>query len=303
MKKILFTRDFKYPTGGHVTVRDYFIHSLNHPGLDPYLYFTPGSKYATDDTWQEIPQERIVKELAPENYDLFFVGGRDWLFLPAALENKKVIHTVQDFRFAQKAEFQAYLKRPAYRICNSQELYEAIARHITGVAVVISGGIDFELFNANEEKKPNSILIWGRKNVEFAARLFEELKKRGLAAQLLVDSLPRKEFAELLQRSDIFIPLLAKKEGAPRPPLEGMASRCVVICSDAEGNRSYCLDGQTCLLPRSESLEDYLAAIQQLADDSELKERIRHYGYKMSQRYTLAEQRRRYYDFLDEYLL
>ena len=50
MPRILFVRDFK-PTkdgrirtsGGHIKVRDYFMHCLQHPELEPYLYFTPRS--------------------------------------------------------------------------------------------------------------------------------------------------------------------------------------------------------------------------------------------------------------------
>jgi glycosyltransferase involved in cell wall biosynthesis len=303
VQKILFTRDFKYSTGGHVTVRDYFIHSLNHPRLAPYIYFTLESKYAGSETWQDISEERIVKELALQDYDLLFVGGKDWRFLPFDLGNKKVINVIQHVKHAKEAELRSYLKRPAYRICNSQEVYEAIAPYATGVTVVINNGVDFELFIENGEKKPNSILIWGLKNIELATMLFEELRKRNLDVQLLVECLPRKDFAKLLHQTDIFVTLPHRTEGAYRPPLEGMACRCIVVCPDAQGNRSYCLDDQTCLQPRYDDLEGYLAMIQRLLQDEELKERIRRNGYEMSQKYSLEEQRRQYYRFLDEYIL
>jgi len=303
IKKILFTRNFKYPTGGHVTVRDFFLHSLNDSRLDPFIYFTPNSKYEADETWQTIPKEKIVKELVPEDYDLFFVGGKDWRFLPGDFGNKKVINAIQGVRHATEPELRAYLDRPAYRICNSQEVYEAVAPFVNGVAVVISNGVDTTLFNVRGGKKTNSILIWGKKNPELAVRLFEELKRGNVDVQLLVDSLPRKEFARLLHATDIFLTLPAKIEGAHRPPLEGMACRCAVVCSDAIGNRSYCKDGQTCLQPRYGDFDEHLAAIQRLLHDERLKEKIRRHGHEMSQRYGMEEQRRQYYRFLDEYIL
>jgi len=303
VQRILFTRNFKYPTGGDVTVRDYFIHSLNHPKLDPYIYFTPDSKYASSDIWENIPKERVVKELAPDDYDLLFVGGKNWRFLPPNLGNKKVINVIQGVRHAKVPELRSYLQRPAYRICNSQEVYEAVAPFTYGVTEVINTAVDFELFNGNAEKKPNSILIWGKKNPELASGLFEALKKQNLDVQLLVDSLPRREFAKLLYQADIFVTLPVQIEGAHRPPLEGMACRCVVVCSDAIGNRSYCIDGQTCLQPRYDDLDEHLAMIQRLLHDEALKERIRCNGYEMSQKYTLEEQRRRYYQFLEKYIL
>jgi glycosyltransferase involved in cell wall biosynthesis len=302
-QKILFTRNFKYPTGGHVTVRDFFIHSLRHPRLDAFLYFTPQSKYGADKTWQDIPCERIVNELAPDDYDLLFVGGKDWRFLPGVLGHKKVINAIQGVRHATEPELRSYLGRPAYRICNSPEVYEAVAPFVNGVAVVINNGVDTTLFNHRAEKKTNSILIWGKKNPALAARLFEALKRWHVDVQLLVDSLPRQEFAQLLQAADIFVTLPVPIEGAHRPPLEGMACRCAVVCADAIGNRSYCIDGQTCLQPRHGDFDGHLAAIQRLLHDERLKERIRRHGHEMSQRYGMEEQRRQYYRFLDEYIL
>jgi glycosyltransferase involved in cell wall biosynthesis len=303
IKKILFTRNFKYPTGGHVTVRDFFVHSLEHPQLDAFIYFTPNSKYEADETWQNIPQEKIVKEFVPNDYDLFFVGGKDWRFLPDNFGDKKVINAIQGVRHATVPELRSYLARPAYRICNSQEVYEAVAPFVNGDAVVINNGVDCALFNHRAEKKANSILIWGKKNPELAVRLFEELQQWHVDVQLLCDSRPRQEFARLLRVSDIFVTLPVQIEGAHRPPLEGMACRCVVVCSDAIGNRSYCLDGQTCLQPRYGDLDEHLAAIQRLLNNEQLKEKIRRNGYEMSRRYSMEEQRRQYYLFLDKYIL
>ena len=303
MKKILFTRNFQYPTGGHVTVRDYFMHSLNHPEIDPYIYFTPESKYAGSETWQNVPQERIVKEFVPEDYDLFFVGGKDWRFLPFDFGRKKVINIIQGIKHAKEAELRSYLKRPAYRICNSHEVHEAILPFISGVAEVIHNAVDFTLFHGHGRKNPNSVLIWGLKNIELADQLYQELKKNVNKVRLLIEILPQKEFAKCLQHTDILVALPSQVEGFYKPALEGMASRCAVICADAIGNRCHCIDMETCLQPKSNDFEVHILKIRMLLDNSELKEKIRYRGYEMSQKFTLDEQRRRYYQFLEKYIL
>lgn len=311
MQKILFLRRFKKTppgqirtSGTHIKIRDYFLHCLHHPRLDPYLYFTPDSDLEAGDVWQEIPQERIVRTIELATYDLLFLTGRDWRFLPRKLPGKQVINLLQSLEQceSQHPAFR-YLKRPAYRICVSPAIRETIMPHANGPAVVINYGIPLELFAPGPQKIPGSIAIWAKKNPAFGTRLAEALGSRGHPNRLMVDFLPRTEFARVLAESDILIALSQFPEGFYLPALEGMASGCAVVCADAVGNRGFCLNRETCMMPKFDDLDDYLRMIELLLEDAELRERIRRGGLKMAATYTMEKERENFYRFLDQHIL
>jgi len=72
-----------------------------------------------------------------------------------------------------------------------------------------------------------------------------------------------------MARARVTVHLPAKVEGAYLPALESMALGALVVCPDCLGNRSFCRDGETCLVPvRSEEaiLEAACAALGESAD-------------------------------------
>lgn len=304
MRKILFVRKFKKLSGGQIKVREYFEHCLQHPELEPFVYFTPDSNFAQSPLWRELPAERIVRELAPENYDALFLAGKDWDLLPENLGGVKIINLVQHVKHAEAGNDRfAYLARPAYRICVSQEVCDAIAPHVNGPLRFIPNGVSLDLFRSKAEKARNAILIWARKNPALGRRLHETLLSRGLGSSLLVDYLPREKFAEALQRANIFVALTNSTEGFYLPALEGMASGCAVVCADAVGNRSFCVHEQTCLMPKWGEYEEHLAMIERLVHDEGLKETLRRNGISRAQTFSLQNERARFYDFLAEHIV
>ena len=52
------------------------------------------------------------------------------------------------------------------------------------------------------------------------------------------------EVNRLLNEATVFVADLAPRGFCP-PPLEAMAAGCPVVCTDAHGNRDYCVDGRT----------------------------------------------------------
>ena len=302
MLRMLFIRDFKHRTGGHVTVRDYFLHSLAHPGLDPYVYFTPSSNMDGNDLWRDLPRSRFVSELRPKDYDLLFIGGDDWELLPPDLGQARVINVILHVRHATQRRRRVHLSRPALRICNSLEVQQAIAPLVTGVSEVIPNAVDFGLFRSDLPKDEGYVLIWGEKNPELANRLFASLAAKGHRADLLLHSVERRAFASQLSQADIALTLPNATEGFYRPALEAMACRCAVVCSDAAGNRAYAVNDETCLQPPYGDFEQHLAAIEALLGDRELRERLRERGFSKSREFTLEAQRRRYYDFLERHV-
>jgi len=308
MPAILFLTSFFHFSGGQVKVRDYFRHCLEHPRLDPYLYFTPKfhEQYAGADVWRDIPETRIVREVELERYPVLFVTAKDWKYLPkhVPLDGKAVINFHQSLNEAQPGSRTfRYLAKPAARICTSAEVYAAVAPHMNGVAAVVPPGIPLDLFGQEGARRPGSVLIWGSKNPERAQRLHDTLAERGHDVTLRLAHASREEFAALLREHDCFVGCTLSMEGFYLPALEAMASGCAVICDDAAGNRAFCIDGETCLLLQRDDLEGHVAAVERLLGDSDLRERLRRQGREVAARYSLEDERVRFYRFLDEHVL
>lgn len=305
MKKILFLRDLKKIHGGHIKFRDYFLHALKHPGVDSYVYFTPDSIPQGGDLYAEAPRDRFVAQMQIDDYDAVFIaGGKNWKMLPENLNGTKIINLIQDFDNADPEDAQfANLKRKALRICVSEQVYDAVAPHAAGETVMIKYGIPLDVFSDKTEKRPNSIFIWARKNKTLGKSLALELQKRDHDVTLLKDFVPRTEFARILGESDIFVALCFAREGFYLPALEGMARRCAVLCSDAIGNRSFCVHHETCLMPEHDHFDSHLAMIEQLLADADLKTRLQQRGYEMAQTYAMHHERENLHRVLDEYVV
>jgi len=297
MKTVLFVRRYKRIAGGHVKVRDYFRHCQAHPSLDPYIFFAPDSSYRNDALWNDIPAHKIVKECRPSAYDLLFVAGLDWEILPE-LKGRRVINLVQHVRHGdpQDPRF-LFLAQRASRICVSRQVLEAIQSHARGETIVINNGLPLDLFRTELEKH-DTVLIWAIKNPGFGAELAKELQ--GLDVRLVTHRLPREELARQMRESDLLVSLPNRTEGFYLPALEAMAARCVVVCSDAVGNRDFCIDGETCLMPAYGDLQGHVVAIRRLFAEQELREKIRRNGFAMAQSYSLEAEREAFYSFLKE---
>ncbi|NUO82082.1 glycosyltransferase family 4 protein [candidate division KSB1 bacterium] len=302
--KILFIRKFKKPSGGQFKVRDYFRHCLAHPQLEPHLYLMPDSDESEARAfWDFVPHENFAEILALEHYDLLFLAGRDWEYVPTMPRRMRVINYIQHVKHAERGDkrFQ-YLSRPAWRVCVSEEVAAAIAPHAAGEIHVIKNGIPLEMFSTAGAKHENSIFIWARKNPALGQRLFETLQARGLRVELLIDLIPREEFAGRLQRSEVFVALPHETEGFYLPALEAMAAGCAVICSDAVGNRGFCKHEDTCLMPAYNDEAAHLRMIEHLLIDSALRTALRRNGKNMAQEYSLAREREAFYGLVDSLL-
>lgn len=311
MLRILFPRDFKETTDGkirtsgdHVKVRDYFEHALAHPELDPYFYFTPRSDYETSDVWDGVPPKRIVRELDATAYDLFFVTGKEWKLLPRDIAGERLIQYVQSIRQCEpEHKLFRYFKRRAHRICTSDEVAAMTAPHIDGEPVVIPDGIPLDIFRPGGERRPRSVVIWGRKQPEMAEGLARALTKRGFTVDLLIDYLPRREFARRLAASEIAITLAARTEGFFLPALEAMACGTAVVCADSLGNRSFCIEGETCLMPPRGNIAAHAAAAERIAEDRPFADAMRTRALEMAQSFSLERERAAFHSFITERVL
>ena len=76
----------------------------------------------------------------------------------------------------------------------------------------------------------------------------------------------------LLNQAAVFVQT-STHEGFCLPPLEAMAAGGAVVCTDAHGNRDFCVDGVNCLMPEP-AVESVSGAIGRLLADPELRRRL-----------------------------
>ena len=70
---------------------------------------------------------------------------------------------------------------------------------------------------------------------------------------------------ELFNQATVFVQT-STHEGFCLPPLEAMATGGAVVCTDAHGNRDFCVDGGNCLIPEP-TVESVSGAIGRLLAD------------------------------------
>ncbi|MEA2719682.1 MAG: hypothetical protein QOJ39_1546 [Candidatus Eremiobacteraeota bacterium] len=299
MKRVLFVRTFVRPTGGNVTVRDFFGHALAYPRFDTRIWFAPGSQHAESDLWSDLSPQVVEADPRWDDYDLVVVNGKDWRLLPRSGGRFRVVHVVQHLGYAADEELRGYLARPAVRICISPAVEESIRPYAVGPIVLIPNGVDTKLFHDDTTLRAGSVLIWAGKAPALGTAIARRLARGGVDSDVIVDWLPRTQFAARLRAADVFVALPLAAEGFYRPALEAMACGCAVVCSDALGNRGHCVPGETCVQPPYADAEAHAQAVLQLLADAGLRERIRTGGRAVAERFNLASEREQLHAVFD----
>jgi GT2 family glycosyltransferase/glycosyltransferase involved in cell wall biosynthesis len=99
-----------------------------------------------------------------------------------------------------------------------------------------------------------------------------------------VDSPSDARVNELFNEASVFVQT-SSHEGFALPPLEAMATGGAVVCTDAHGNRDFCIDGENCLMPDADP-SAVSAAIARLLDDPELRARLGRAGVETARKYS-----------------
>jgi GT2 family glycosyltransferase len=74
-------------------------------------------------------------------------------------------------------------------------------------------------------------------------------------------------------------------EGFCLPALESMATGGAVVCTDAHGNRDFCVDGVNCLIP-DQTVESVRGALARVLSDPALRERLGRAGIETAKDYA-----------------
>lgn len=283
---LLFRRHFRCLTGGHLKVLHYLQHAEGSQAYRPGVHLVPGSRRGRENPFGGDPA-KIVRAWRPREAAALFVAGLDWEAVPADLRIP-VVNLVQHVRHADPGDPRhGFLVRRAVRICVSPEVADAIQATglVNGPVVTIPNGIDVvdhvpdgDVSNALGERH-TGLLVAGWKEPERTRRVAALLRGRGAAPEVIDRQIPRGEFLRRLAAAGTVVLLPHSREGCFLPALEAFALGCLVVCPDCVGNRGFCRDGDTCLVPPGDPEAIAAAGLAAMAlpapDRSRIVERAR----------------------------
>lgn len=99
-----------------------------------------------------------------------------------------------------------------------------------------------------------------------------------------VESPSDEQVNELFNQAAVFVQT-STHEGFALPPLEAMATGGAVVCTDAHGNRDFCVNGENCLMPEPNPAA-VSAALERVLADPELRERLGSAGIQTAREYS-----------------
>ncbi len=199
--------------------------------------------------------------------------------------------------------------RPEFRYMTISAWNRERLRELGLDAELIPPGIDLETFRplAGAQRRSDMVLALGRSNplknlpltidgwkelgAGAAAGSTPELCLFGIEPELATEERMRYVLApddeqvnELFNEATVFVQT-STHEGFALPPLEAMATGGAVVCTDAHGNRDFCVDGENCLMPEPNAAA-VGEALRRLLEDPELRERLGRAGIETAQAYT-----------------
>ena len=302
MRKLLFHRDFRGLTGGHLKVWDYFNHTKESAFFEPEIYLSPSSLRNEANPWIA-SGEQVLNQWNPGEADALFLAGLDWLAVPEDCD-KPVINLVQGLRHALPEDPRyAFLRRRASRICVSQQVAEAIVStgQVNGPVVTISNGLNLANLPVPAKKRDIPVLIAGYKEPNFAEFLSDSLRTSGIPAFCLTRKLPRSEYLSLVIRSQVtvFLPNRLLGEGVYLPALEGMALGTLVVCPDCVGNRDFCIHGNNCFMPEYSTNALSAACLEALNSDAAQINSLQKNSRLMAELHDMEAEKKSYFGVLE----
>lgn len=287
-KTVLFVRNYNSFRGGHLKILDCLEHVRSSPAYRAQLFVTAES---TDHPWRDHPC--LVGEMDLEATDILVLGGSAWRFLPDGIEERlPVVNLIQGMRHADSTHRKhQYLQRRALRLCVSEQVRDEIVGTglVNGPVRVMATALGTEGFPA--PAPPNrKVFIAGQKARTVAAEVARILGEAGLEVDCAIERCPREEFLARMAAAEIAVTLPLRREGFFLPALEAMLLGRAVVCPDCVGNRDFCIDSETCLVPEADAAS-VAAAVQRLLDDAELRERVREGGRRLALQRTVAAER------------
>jgi len=298
--------------GGH---RDIFEHlnRLSARGHDVALY-TLGSAPAWFELRAPVHSFEDYSELGEALAQVDAIKVATWWMTAAPVWRASIprglpVYFVQDIETsyypdherARHAVLDSY--RPEFRYMTISSWNRERLRELDLDTELIPPGIDLENFRPRPEiaRRDDMVLALGRtnplKNLPLTLAGWRALSQPrpelclfgiepGLAQDGVryVDSPSDERVNELFCEATVFIQT-SVHEGFALPPLEAMATGAAVVCTDAHGNRDFCIDGVNCLMPEATPAA-VSGALQRLLADPELRAQLGRAGIQTAQEYA-----------------
>jgi GT2 family glycosyltransferase/glycosyltransferase involved in cell wall biosynthesis len=213
--------------------------------------------------------------------------------------------------------------RPEFRYMTISSWNRDRLRELGLDAELIPPGIDLETFRplAGVGRREDMVLALGRsnplKNLPLTIDAWRALEGRpqvgerpelclfGIEPELAedegmryVESPTDERVNELFNEATVFVQT-SSHEGFALPPLEAMATGGAVVCTDAHGNRDFCVDGENCLMPEPNPAA-VSAALGRLLGDAELRERLGRAGIETAKDYAWERRIDALVEFMEE---
>ncbi len=277
MRTVLFRRSFQRFQGGHLKVFHYFEHVRSSPSHDARIRFSADSVWDASNPWSSLRETVLAADEDPRA-DVQFLAGMDWQTLEPAQRASSpvpIVNLVQAVRHGRDSDPRhEFLAHPAIRICVSAEIQETLEGlgSVAGPIFTVPIGVDLDRLPAGRpaEQRDLDCVVLAVKGRALGGKIADRLTARGYRVLLVDRPLPRDELLEAMARARVTVHLPRVLEGAYLPAIESMAVGALVVCPDCVGNRSFCRDGDTCLMPeRSEQaiVESALTALSASADE------------------------------------
>jgi GT2 family glycosyltransferase/glycosyltransferase involved in cell wall biosynthesis len=216
----------------------------------------------------------VWRASVPRGIPVYFVQDIETSYYP---DHERARHAVLD----------SY--RPEFRYMTISTWNLERLRELDLDAELIPPGIDLDNFRPRDDvaRREDMVLALGRsnplKNLPLTLAAWRALRAPrpelclfGIEPELAsepgmryVESPDDERVGELLSEATVFVQT-STHEGFALPPLEAMAAGAAVVCTDAHGNRDFCVDGVNCLMPAANP-GAVSAAIARLLADPELR--------------------------------
>jgi glycosyltransferase involved in cell wall biosynthesis len=307
MKKlVLFHRDFREFSGGHLKVWDYFNHVLTSAKHEPRIAFSAETRWDSSNPW--LNSRDYVVEWEPEKADILFLAGTDWRAVPELGRSrfpKPIINLIQHPRHAEpNTELRNFLRNRAVRICVSQEVADAITAtgEVNGPVFTIPNAIDLSCVPPGKpwHQRPLDVLICGVKAKDLARDLQDRLTDENRTIKCLTDYKPRQDFLNEVSKAKVTVFLPRPSEGFYLPALEGMAAETIVVCPDCLGNRGFCEDKVNCFRPEYGVDEIVSAAHAALVQSENERTQMLANATSTVGRHSLEGERKRFTEILEQ---
>ena len=206
-----------------------------------------------------------------------------------------------DHERARHAVLDSY--RPEFRYMTISSWNRERLRELGLDAELIPPGIDLQNFRPRSDvaRRDDMVLALGRtnplKNLPLTLAAWRSLKSPrpelclfGIEPELAregvryIETPADEQVNELFCEATVFIQT-SVHEGFALPPLEAMATGAAVVCTDAHGNRDFCVDGVNCLMPEPDT-GAVGAALARLLDDPALRGQLGRAGIQTAQDYA-----------------